>query len=124
MSDRRSPADAPSPAEVPARDAAVEGARPGTTYRHLRLCSNNGGYEAVPNARLRLDLDGARRRLESTGIAVVDARVMLIAATDPEATISRNGRILFKTRDPRAAEVAFERLRALLDLPGLDSSPR
>jgi hypothetical protein len=87
-------------------------------YRRLRLCSNSGGYEAVPEPPLRLDLVDARHRLEREGIAVVDARVMLVAALDPEVTISRTGRLLFKTRDVAAADRAFQRLRNLLDLPG------
>ncbi len=89
-------------------------------YRRLRVCSSGGGFEAVPNPPLRLDLATARRRLEAEGIAVVDARVMLIAGTDPETTISGNGRLLFKTRSAAAAERTFERLRALLGLPGLE----
>src|SRR5271170_180345 len=87
-------------------------------YRKLRLCSNNGGYEAIPDPPLSLDLANARRILEREGVAVVDARVMLVAALDPEVTISRSGRLLFKTQDPAAAERAFQRLRGLLDLPG------
>ncbi len=87
-------------------------------YRRLRLCSNNGGYEAIPDPPLRLDLVAVRDRLEREGIAVVDARVMLLAATDPEVTVSRSGRLLFKTRDPAAAERAFQQLRRWLDLPG------
>ena len=87
-------------------------------YRRLRLCSNSGGYEAVPEPPLRLDLANALHVLEREGIAVVDARVMLVAAMDPEVTISRTGRLLFKTRDAAAAGRAFQRLQRLLDLPG------
>lgn len=87
-------------------------------YRRLRLCSNNGGFEAIPDPPLQLDLSASRRVLEAAGIAVVDARVMLVAATNPEVTISRSGRLLFKTRDPAAAERAFQQLRHWLDLPG------
>jgi hypothetical protein len=87
-------------------------------YRKLRMCSNNGGYEAIPDPPLHLDLRSARQALEREGLAVVDARVMLVVALDPEVTVSRSGRLLFKTRDPVAAERAFERLRALLGLPG------
>ncbi len=87
-------------------------------YRKLRLCSNSGAYEAIPDPPIPLDLAAVRRTLERVGIAVVDARVMLLVGTTPEATISRNGRLLFKTRDPAAAEVTFEKLRALLKLPG------
>jgi hypothetical protein len=86
-------------------------------YRQLRVCSNSGGYEAIPNPPYRIDLVDARHRLEAIGVAVVDARVMLIAGMDPEVTISRTGRLLFKTRDRVAAERAFERLRDLLELP-------
>lgn len=93
-------------------------------YRKLRLCSNNGGYEAIPDPPLRLDLGSARSTLEREGVAVVDARVMLIAATDPEVTISQSGRLLFKTRDPAAAERAFGQLQRWLDLPGREPDER
>lgn len=86
-------------------------------YRTLKLCSHNGGYEAIPDPPQPLDLARVRRLLETEGVAVVDARVMLIAAMDPEVTISRNGKLLFKTADPGRAEAAFERLRDLLGLP-------
>jgi hypothetical protein len=86
-------------------------------YRTLRLCSNSGAYEALPDPPRPLDLRKVRGVLEREGIAVVDARVMLIAALDPEVTISRNGRLLFKTRDAAAAERAFVRLQDLLGLP-------
>jgi hypothetical protein len=86
-------------------------------YRTLRVCSNSGAYEALPEPPRPLDLRRVRGVLEREGIAVVDARVMLIAALDPEVTISRSGRLLFKTRDVTSAERAFERLRVLLDLP-------
>jgi hypothetical protein len=89
-------------------------------YRRLRLCSNNGGYEAIPEPASPLDLGAVRTILEKEGVPVVDARVMLIASLEPEVTISRAGRLLFKTHDPRAAELAFERLRALLGLPEME----
>lgn len=93
-------------------------------YRKLQLCSNSGAYEAIPEPPRPLDLAATRRKLEREGIAVVDARVILIAALDPEVTISRNGRLLFKTRDAEAAERAFERLRSMLDLPCPQDAPR
>jgi hypothetical protein len=92
-------------------------------YRKLRLCSNSGGYEAIPDPPHPLDLAEVRRRLEAEGVAVVDARVLLIAGTDPEVTISRNGRLLFKTRDPAAAERGFDRLQKLLELPSAEPAP-
>jgi hypothetical protein len=90
-------------------------------YRHLRLCSNNGGYEAIPEPPYPLDLPRVKAVLEREGIPVVDARVMLIASLDPEVTISRAGRLLFKTPDARAAEAAFGRLRSLLRLPEVEN---
>lgn len=88
----------------------------GPMYRQLRLCSNRGGYEAIPEPPSPLDLREVKAVLEREGIRVVDARVMLIASLDPEVTISRAGRLLFKTRDARVAERAFTRLKTLLGL--------
>lgn len=51
---------------------------------------------------------------------MVDARVMLIVGMDPEVTIARTGRLLFKTADPAAAAHAFEQLRAWVELPPLE----
>jgi hypothetical protein len=84
-------------------------------YRTLRLCSSGGGFEAIPDPPVRLDLARLREALVREGMRVVDARVMLIAGADPEVTISRNGRLLFKTPDPKVADRAFDRLRPLLD---------
>ena len=93
-------------------------------YRTLRVCANRGGYEAIPDPPRPLDLVEVRHRLERAGIAVVDARVMLIAALDSEVTIARSGRILFKTQDASVAARTFERLRALLDLPSANDAAR
>jgi hypothetical protein len=86
-------------------------------YRKLKLCSNSGGFEAIPDPPFPLDLARVRAALSDDGVPVIDARVMLIATLPPEVTISRGGRLLFKTRDEHAAEAAFQRLRSLLDLP-------
>ena len=85
-------------------------------YRRLQLCSGHGGYEALPETAVVLDLARAKAALENEGVPVIDARVMLIASFSPEVTISRAGRLLFKTQDASEAERAFERLRALLSL--------
>jgi hypothetical protein len=92
-------------------------------YRRLKLCSNSGGFEAIPDPPFPLDLARARATLTAAGVPVIDARVMLIATLPPEVTISRGGRLLVKTRDPAAAEQAFLQLRALLDLPAVDGDP-
>jgi hypothetical protein len=88
---------------------------PSRMYRTLRLCSSGGGFEAIPDPPRKVDLSRIRVALEADGLPVVDARVMLIAGTDPEVTISQNGRLLFKTSDSAAADRAFARLLPLLE---------
>jgi hypothetical protein len=92
-------------------------------YRRLRLCSNHGGYEAIADPPNPFDLRAVKKVLDKAGIPVVDARVLLIVSLRSEVTISRAGRLLFKTRDVRAAEEAFERLRTLLALPEMEAGP-
>jgi hypothetical protein len=90
-------------------------------YYSLRLCAGGGAYEAVPAPRLSLDLRRVRSMLESEAVPVVDARVMLIAQLGREVTLSRDGRVLIKTRDPAEAERIFARIRSLLDLPPVEA---
>jgi len=90
-------------------------------YHSLQLCAGGGAFEAVPVPRLTLDLRQARGTLESHGIPVVDARVLLIAQLEREVTLSRDGRVLIKTRDLAEAGVVFEHLRKLLGLPTVGS---
>lgn len=82
-------------------------------YRSLRICSGGGGLEALPDPPRTLDLPSIRCALEAQGIDVVDARVMLIAAMDPEVTISRSGRLLFKTSQEKRAKELLDRLLLL-----------
>jgi len=92
-------------------------------YRRIRLCSNRGGYEAVPEPPQPIDLGLAKARLEAERIPVVDARVMLIVRIEPEVTLSHRGRLLFKTQDPQLAVRAFERLRSIPELPPMEDAP-
>jgi hypothetical protein len=87
------------------------------TYSTLALCASKGAYEAVPRPKLSLDLNEAKGRLESAGVAVTDARVMLIISMEREVTLSRDGRVLIKSNDPKEAGRVFERLRQLVGLP-------
>lgn len=77
-------------------------------YSPVRLCAGKAAYEAVPDAPARLDLSRAAERLKASGLSVTDARVMLIIGTDPEVTLSLDGRVLVKTRDPAVAERSIE----------------
>lgn len=92
-------------------------------YRTLRLCSSGGGFEAIPDHARSLDLARIRAGLEAARVPVVDARVMLIASLEAEVTISRGGRLLFKTPDPAVADRAFARLRPLVEGATLDRGP-
>ena len=88
-------------------------------YYSLRLCAGGGAFEAVPAPRISLDLGRVRTTLEAAKVPVVDARVMLILQLDREVTLSRDGRVLIKTKDPEQAAAIFARLGRLLDLPAL-----
>jgi hypothetical protein len=90
------------------------------TYSTVRLCTGGGAYEAIPEPKLTLDLPALRAKLEAEKVPVIDARVMLIIALEREVTISRDGRILIKSRDPAQAQRLFEELRTRLglDAPG------
>jgi hypothetical protein len=90
-------------------------------YYSLKLCAGGGAFEAVPAPRLKLDLARARETLEAHNVPVVDARVMLIVQLEREVTLSRDGRVLIKTKDGPEATVIFERLRGLLALPSIES---
>lgn len=87
------------------------------SYSTVRLCAGGGGFEAVPSPRHPIDLGEARRRLEGAGIPVVDARVMLLCRFDREVTLSRDGRVLIKTRDPEEAARLFAEVCRRLELP-------
>lgn len=93
------------------------------SYETLALCSGGGGYEAVPNPRASLDLPSLARRLESQGIAVLDARVMLIFRLAHEVTLGRDGRILIKSRDPAAADRLLREVCERLGLEGPTGAP-
>jgi len=88
-------------------------------YREVRLCSGSGGFEAIPDRPRELDLTAVRKALEAARIPTLDARVMLLATLPPEVTISRSGRLMFKTADERLARQALQRLLALTDLEAL-----
>lgn len=85
-------------------------------YETLKLCSGRAAFEAIPNPKLALDLPTIRDRLIADGVEVIDARVMLIFSLGPEVTLGRDGRLLIKTDDPKAASAVFERLDAIAHL--------
>ncbi|MCI4325779.1 MAG: hypothetical protein L3K00_07890 [Thermoplasmata archaeon] len=93
------------------------------TYETLALCASKGAYEAVPRPKLSLNLSDAKRRLEAAGVPVTDARVMLIVTMEREVTLSRDGRVLIKSRDAKEAERVFERLRKVVGLPERATEP-
>ena len=93
-------------------------------YRGLRVCRQGGGLEAVADPPRPVDLGRLRALLEAAGIPVVDAKVLLIAATDPEVTISRAGRLLFKTSETERARGLLAWLTSLQPLAEPATPPR
>jgi hypothetical protein len=85
-------------------------------YETLKLCSGRSAFESIPSPKLDLDLPGIRAKLEAEGVEVVDARVMLIFRLEHEVTLGRDGRILIKTADPRAADEVFRHLDRIAGL--------
>jgi hypothetical protein len=85
-------------------------------YETLKLCSGRSAFESIPHPKLDLDLPAIRAKLEAAGVEVVDARVMLIFRLEHEVTLGRDGRILIKTADPRAADRVFQQLDAVAGL--------
>ncbi len=92
-------------------------------YRPPKVCSDRGGYEMIPVRPVALDLGRVRQALESDGVDVLDARVLLIARLNPEATIHANGRVLVKSGDRATAETVFRRLEPLVRT-GVGHAPR
>ncbi|MCI4336710.1 MAG: hypothetical protein L3K17_05890 [Thermoplasmata archaeon] len=93
------------------------------TYSTLKLCSNRGAFEATPEPRLHLDLAAIARRLRSAGIAVTDAKVMLLIQLQRETTLSHDGRVLIKCHDPLEAAQIFSELQRLAELPEDHAEP-
>ena len=93
------------------------------TYATLRLCSSRGAFEATPDPRLDLDLAAIAARLRAQGVAVTDARVMLLVQLRHEATLSHDGRVLIKCRDPTVATEVFEDLCRRAELPHRPHAP-
>lgn len=87
------------------------------TYATLRLCSSRGAFEATPEPRLALDLPAIAARLRAQGIAVTDARVLLLIQLRHETTLSHDGRVLIKCRDPSVAAEVFAELCRRAELP-------
>ena len=85
-------------------------------YETLKLCSGRSAFESIPNPKLDLDLSAIRGKLEAAGVRVVDARVMLIFQLEHEVTLGRDGRILIKTADPKAADRVFQALDRIAGL--------
>ncbi|MCW6167212.1 MAG: hypothetical protein LVQ64_02045 [Thermoplasmatales archaeon] len=79
-------------------------------YDAVRLCATKGAFEAIPQRPTRLDLGRVARRLSASGLDVTDARVILIVRTEPEVTVSQDGRILVKTLDAERAQRSVDDL--------------
>jgi hypothetical protein len=81
----------------------------GPEYSVLELCKNRAGYEAVPKARLKLQLRTVEKDLVDAGFeALANAGILLVVRwEDVELSVFESGKLLFKTRDADQARVAM-----------------
>lgn len=88
------------------------------SYEELHLCKNEAGYETEPEEGLDLDLDEAEATLDEAGWTPrANAGMVLVVERDTlEVSVFDSGKLMFKTRDPDEAELAFRDIRAALDV--------
>lgn len=88
----------------------------GPEYSVLELCKNRAGYEAIPKARLRLQLRQVERDLVEAGFeALANAGILLVVKwEDVELSVFESGKLLFKTRDAEEARVAMAAFRGAM----------
>jgi TATA-box binding protein (TBP) (component of TFIID and TFIIIB) len=85
-------------------------------YSVLELCKNRAGYEAVPNARLKLDLRKLEGELKEAGFEpLANAGILLVVRwEDVELSVFESGKLLFKTREIEKARVAMAAFRGAM----------
>ncbi len=79
----------------------------------VRPCKGSSGTEVLPEERLDMALEASVRRLETAGMDVTNARVLLIIDGEPRVTLYPSGRMLVHTDD---LHLARERAQRVLDL--------
>ena len=88
----------------------------GPEYSVLELCKNRAGYEAVPKARMKLQLRQVEKDLVEAGFeALANAGILLVVKwEDVELSVFESGKLLFKTRDAGQARVAMAAFRGAM----------
>jgi len=78
-------------------------------YGLLELCKNRAGFEAIPRARLKLDLRKLEPDLAEAGFrSLANAGILLVVKWDDvELSVFESGKLLFKTQDEDKARVAM-----------------
>ena len=78
-------------------------------YGLLELCKNRAGFEAIPRARLKLDLRKLEPALAEAGFQpLANAGILLVVKWDDvELSVFESGKLLFKTQDEDKARVAM-----------------
>lgn len=82
----------------------------------LELCKNRAGYEAVPKAKLRLDLRALEPELKDAGFEpLANAGIILVLRWEGvELSVFESGKLLFKTRNLDDARVAMAAFRGAM----------
>lgn len=85
-------------------------------YSVLELCKNRAGYEAVPRARMKLDLRQLEGELKEAGFEpLANAGILLVVRwEDVELSVFESGKLLFKTREMDKARVAMAAFRGAM----------
>lgn len=83
--------------------------RPIVDYSVLELCKNRAGFEAIPKAKLKLDLRALEGELKDAGFEpLANAGILLVVRwEDVELSVFESGKLLFKTREIDKARVAM-----------------
>ena len=89
-------------------------------YSLLKPCRTSAAIEAIPTARLVLDLGLCEEILKMSCTIVANAGIMLIVHDLCEVSIHRDGRLILKTDSQEVAARQAARIAGLLqDSPAL-----
>jgi hypothetical protein len=80
----------------------------------LEPCKTRAGFEAIPEEKLKWDLETVEGELAAAGIpTIVNAGVILVVDAGCEVSLFESGKLLFKTPNRALAE---ESMNAVLDV--------
>ncbi len=86
----------------------------------IKPCKTKAVYNAIPDKKLRLDLDDCIKRLEVSGYKTIfNANAILIIKKDIETSIYPDGKLILKCDD---FETARKECDSILDILGVKNN--